>query len=268
MTIAFGMTALGAAAQTSGSSTTVLARINGEPITERELDMLIAQQTQGQTDLPPMQRRQFLQETINLMLLAQAGRDRDLDEDLDLRARFNNSERTALAQAFVRELTTREPVDEAEVRERYEAEYGGEPSREYRARHILVAEQDQAQALNERIRQGDDFAELAKQFSQDGSAQQGGDLGWFAPGDMVAPFASAVKQLNAGELTAEPIETRFGWHVIRVDDVREGSTPAFEEVAGQIRMGLVNRRIQQELEALRDDARIRYQADWAQPDES
>lgn len=243
----------------------VLARINGEPITERELDQLIDQQMQGQAEIPPAQRQQFLDEIINLMLLAQAGERADLDEDPTLQAQINNHRRTALAQAFVRDLTTTEPVAEADLRARYDAEFSAETPLEYRARHILVGEREQAAGVIERLQAGEDFETLARRFSEDGSAERGGDLGWFARGDMVAPFGDAVAGLEAGETTEQPVQTRFGWHVIRLDDTRETEAPAFEQVAGELRMRMINERIQRQLEDLRDRADIDYEVNWARP---
>ncbi len=245
---------------------TVLAEVNGETITERELDQLIAQQMQGQREIPPLQRQQFLDEIISLMLLAQAGEAEGLAENAALQAQLNNNRRTSLAQAFVRQLTAEEPVPESVLRERYEAEFGGGTPLEYKARHILVSERDQAEGIIDRLESGEDFGDLARQYSQDGSSQRGGDLGWFAAGDMVAPFSEAVAGLDAGELTAEPVETRFGWHVIRLDEARETPAPAFGDVAGQLRMRVINERIQNRLASLRDDAEIDYEAAWAQPD--
>ncbi len=243
----------------------VLARINGEPITERELDQLIDQQMQGQAEIPPAQRQQFLEEIINLMLLAQAGERADLDEDPTLKAQINNHRRTALAQAFVRDLTTTEPVAEADLQARYEAEFTAETPLEYRARHILVSEREQASGVIERLQEGEDFETLAQRFSQDGSAERGGDLGWFARGDMVTPFGDAVAELAVGETTEQPVETRFGWHVIRLDDTRETEAPAFEQVAGELRMRIINERIQEQLENLRRRADIDYEVNWARP---
>ncbi|MEX0374478.1 peptidylprolyl isomerase [Spiribacter pallidus] len=244
--------------------TNTLAEVNGEPVTERELDLLISQQTQGRDDVPPAQRRQFLEEAINLMLLSQAGEAQGLDDDPDLTAQLNNSRRTAMAQAFVRELTTREPVAEATLRERYEAEYGGEAPKEYRARHILVGEAEQAAGIIEQLNDGEAFEDLARQYSQDGSAQNGGDLGWFAGSDMVEPFADAVAGMAPGEVSATPVETRFGFHVIRLDDTRAAEVPGFEDVAGQLRMNVINERIQSQLDSLRGDADIDYRAEWAE----
>jgi peptidyl-prolyl cis-trans isomerase C len=254
-------------AQDNAANTTVLAQINGEPVTERELNQLIARQTQGQTDLPAVQRRQFLQEMINLMLLSQAGETAGVDDNPDVSAQLQNSRRTTLAQAFVRDLTTAEPVDEARLRERYQQAYVDNPSQEYRARHILVQEKAQAEGLITRLNDGEAFADLAQQYSEDGSAEQGGDLGWFSSSDMVSAFGDAVAALETGSLTQTPVETRFGWHVIQLDDTREVATPAFSEVAEELRRRLINERIQARIDALRGDAQIDYSAAWASPEQ-
>lgn len=254
-------------AQDNAANTTVLAQINGEPVTERELNQLIARQTQGQTDLPAVQRRQFLQEMINLMLLSQAGETAGVDDNPDVSAQLQNSRRTTLAQAFVRDLTTAEPVDEARLRERYQRAYVDNPSQEYRARHILVQEKAQAEGLITRLNDGEAFADLAQQYSEDGSAEQGGDLGWFSSSDMVSAFGDAVAALETGSLTQAPVETRFGWHVIQLDDTREVATPAFSEVAEELRRRVINERIQARIDALRGDAQIDYRAGWASPEQ-
>lgn len=254
-------------AQDNAANTTVLAQINGEPVTERELNQLIARQTQGQTDLPAVQRRQFLQEMINLMLLSQAGETAGVDDNPDVSAQLQNSRRTTLAQAFVRDLTTAEPVDEARLRERYQQAYVDNPSQEYRARHILVQEKAQAEGLITRLNDGEAFADLAQQYSEDGSAEQGGDLGWFSSSDMVSAFGDAVAALETGSLTQAPVETRFGWHVIQLDDTREVATPAFSEVAEELRRRVINERIQGRIDALRGDAQIDYSAGWASPEQ-
>lgn len=244
----------------------VLAEINGETITERELDQLVSQQTQGDSEIPPTQRRQFLEEIINLMLLAQAGDAAGIDEAPDVAAQLNNDRRRTLAQSFVRQLTESEPVAESVLRERYEAVYGAEAPREYKARHILVSDRGQASAIIDRLADGESFTELAGQYSEDGTSRDGGNLGWFAPDDMVDPFAEAVAALEPGAVTDEPVETRFGFHVIRLDETRETEAPAFSDVASQLRMSIVNERIQAELEGLREDADIDYEANWTKPD--
>jgi len=169
-------------------------------------------------------------------------------------------------QGYVRQITETKPVSESVLRERYDEVYGADAPREYKARHILVSDREQAAALVDRLDSGESFVELAGQYSEDGTSRDGGNLGWFAPGDMVEPFSAAVAELEPGEVTDEPVETRFGFHVIRLDDTRETEAPAFSDVASELRMGIVNERIQAELEGLREDAEIDYEAAWARPD--
>ncbi len=257
--------AVASASAQSPEGDDIVAEINGEAVTQLELDQLIGQQTGGNTELPAAQRQQFLEEIINLVLLAQAGESEGMELGPDLQAQINNNRRRALAQAFVRNMAQADQISDDVLRERYDAEYGSGEAMEYRARHILVGEREQAEGLIRRIDEGEAFADLARQHSQDGSAPEGGDLGWFAPGDMVAPFADAVMALEAGQVTADPVETRFGWHVIQLDETRAAEVPAFEDVSGQLGMAIINERIQTRIEDLRSDARIDYEAGWAQP---
>lgn len=238
---------------------TVLAEVNGEPITELQLNQIVTQQTQGGGNVPPAQREQFLEEVINLTVLAQAAAEQGLGDDPALQAQLENTRRTALAQAFVRTLSTSEPISEAALTERYEAEYG-DGQLEYRASHILVEDRSRAEDLIRQIQEEQaEFAELAAEFSRDGSAANGGDLGWFAPTDMVAPFSEAVQQIEVSEISQSPVETQFGWHVIRVDEVREREAPPIEEVQSELRMAIVNERIQRSLDELREAASVSYE---------
>lgn len=240
-------------------SETVLADVNGETITERQLNQIIGQQTQGATNIPPAQREQFLEEIINLTVLAQAASEQGLADDPALQAQLKNTRRTALAQALVRSLSSSEPISEQALQARYDAEYRG-GQLEYRARHILVDEQAQAAELTALIRDdGADFAALAAEHSRDGSGANGGDLGWFVASDMVTPFADAVQALDIDEVSEAPVETRFGWHVIQVNEVREREAPPMAQVQSELRMAIVNERIQRAIEDLRDEASIRYE---------
>ncbi|MDR9432800.1 MAG: peptidylprolyl isomerase [Spiribacter sp.] len=267
LTLLLALSSSFALAQSDSTKVNILAEINGEPITERELNQHIAQRTQGQTDLPAIQRQQFLQDIIDFTLLAQAGAAEGLDINPDVQAQLTNNRRSALAQVFLRTLGTADPITESVLRERYEAEYADQEVTEYRARHILVSEQEQAEGLIERLESGEEFAALAERHSNDGSAQRGGDLGWFARGDMVTPFADAVVELETGQITPTPIKTQFGWHVIELTDTRDAARPEFAEVSDQLRMTMLNERIQSQINQLRNNANIDYQATWAQPAE-
>lgn len=262
--LAAGLLAGPALAQEDASGE-VVARVNGEPISASALAQLLAQQTQGRGEVPAAQRQQFLEEVITVTLLAQDAEARDLHREPDIAAQLENTRRAILAQALVRSLSGEDRVSDEAVRELYDERFAGGGDREYRARHILVPERETAVGIIDELDAGGDFAELAAEHSEDSNAEDGGDLGWFAAADMVGPFAAEVEALEPGEYSDEPVETRFGWHVVQVDDTRETDPPAFEEVQDQLRMELVRRSVQQYVQALRADAEIEYEADWAEP---
>jgi peptidyl-prolyl cis-trans isomerase C len=129
-------------------------------------------------------------------------------------------------------------------------------SKEYRARHILVEKQADAVVIIEQLKKGAKFEELAKQSKDTGSAKNGGDLDWAAPDSFVKPFSDAMIKLQKGQYTEAPVQSQFGWHVIRLDDVRDTQFPPLEQVAPQIREGLQQERVQQFVEGLKKNAKI------------
>lgn len=263
--LAAGLAINPAVAQEEDASGEVVARVNGEPISADALAQLLAQQTEGRGEVPDAQRQQFLDEVITVTLLAQEAEARELDDQADIAAQLVNTRRAILAQALVRSLSGADRVDDAAVRELYEERFAEGGDREYRARHILVPERETAAEIIDELDAGGDFATLAGEHSEDASGREGGDLSWFAAGDMVGPFAAEVESLETGEYSDEPVETRFGWHVVRLDDTRTTEAPAFDDVREQLRMELVRRSVQEYVQELRAAAEIEYEADWAEP---
>lgn len=129
-------------------------------------------------------------------------------------------------------------VDDAMLRDAYAERYAdASPEQEYNASHILVETREAAEELAEALAEGADFGELAQEHSADGTAASGGDLGWFGPGMMVAPFEEAVMALEPGEISA-PVETQFGWHIVRLDDTRTAEVPEFDDIRGELEQQL------------------------------
>lgn len=265
--LAAGLLGAPALAQDDGATASgeVVARVNGEPISADALAQLLAQQTQGRGEVSAAQRRQFLNEVITVTLLAQDAEERGLHEEPETAAQLENTRRAILAQALVRELSGADRVSDEAVRELYDERFGDGGGQEYRARHILVPERQTAVEIIDQLDAGGDFAELAAEHSEDANAEDGGDLGWFAAADMVGPFAAEVEALAPGEHSDEPVETRFGWHVVQVDETRRAEAPAYDEVADRLRMELVRQSVQDYVRQLREDAQIDYEADWAAP---
>ncbi len=193
---------------------------------------------------------------IDTKLLAAEAKQQNLQEDDDIRAQLARVEEILLAQVLLNQAIEGRITDEA-LEKRYEAfvEETADAD-EIRARHILLENEEAAKAVIAELKNGADFAELAKQKSIGPSAQKGGDLGYFGRGSMVAAFEEAVAGLEIGAVTEEPVQTQFGWHVIKVEDRRKTEAPPLEEVADQLRSELVREARAAYIEDLRSKADI------------
>jgi peptidyl-prolyl cis-trans isomerase C len=161
-----------------------------------------------------------------------------------------------LIQALLRDEVEKAPITDAQIKAAYEAQKAKVGGKEYRARHILVEKEDEAKTIIDQLKKGAKFEELAKGSKDTGSAKNGGDLDWAAPDSYVKPFSEALTKLTKGQLTDAPVQTQFGWHVIRLDDVRDTQFPPLEQVTPQIREGLQQQRVQAFVESLRKNAKI------------
>ncbi|WP_265517553.1 peptidylprolyl isomerase [Nitratireductor luteus] len=235
----------------------VVATLNGEPITaadialaEQELDPQFAQ-------LPEEQRRAAaLSAVIDVRLFANEADEQGLDESEDFQKRMDFLRQRALHSAYIDQNVVQEISDEA-VRARYDEEVAKmNPPEEVQARHILVATEEEAKAIIQQLEEGGDFAEIAKEKSSDGSASEGGDLGYFTKGRMVPEFEEAAFALEPGEFTKEPVKSQFGYHVIKVEDRRQQQPPAFEQVQNQIKSMLLREKYIEKLGAMREGAEV------------
>jgi peptidyl-prolyl cis-trans isomerase C len=235
-----------------------IATVNGEAITETQLDAYIERRTGNPTsELDPSIREQVINELVNITVLAQQAEKLELDQQSPLKERLEFERSTSLADAAMTRYLEENPVNEEAVREEYESRKGELGGSEYKARHILVDDQATAQELIAELDGGADFATLAKEHSTEpGADQSGGDLGWFQANQMVEPFSAAVQSMEAGNYTSEPVETRFGWHVILLEDSREMEPPAFEQVAQNIERFLTSQRVQAYINELRGKVNV------------
>lgn len=235
-----------------------VATVNGEAITEQQL-AFYAERRAGMplADIDAEMRSQVLDELINIRLLEQKAKRDGLHKQDPLKQELEFQRATALADAAMTGYLETAPVNEAAMREEYEkrkAELGGN---EYKASHILLESEEDAKAVITELQNGADFTELAKSRSiEPGAEQSGGSLGWFSTSQMVKPFADAVASMEKGNVSETPVQTQFGWHVIRLEDSREVPPPAFEDVQPQIERYLTNQRIQAFINELRGKAEI------------
>ncbi len=215
---------------------TVVATINGEPITQSDVTLAESDLDQQFAQMPPEQKRAAaLSALIEIRLMADKAVDEGIDQDPEFKQRMEFLRQRALHSTYIEKKIAPSITDE-QVRARYDKEIAAAPpTNEIHARHILVDTKEKAEEIIKKLENGADFAELAKENSTDGAASQGGDLGWFGPGRMVPEFEKAAFALDVGDFTHEPVKTDFGWHVIKVDDKRAQQPPAFDQVKSQIR---------------------------------
>jgi peptidyl-prolyl cis-trans isomerase C len=235
-----------------------VATVNGTPIPRAEFDIYLKSLLQGRptTELTAEQKGQVLDQMISMNLLAAQATKEGLDKEPDVAARLNVLRTRVLADAeSERFLKGKEPTD-TELHAEYDTAVAAMDKTEYHARHILVASKEKAEQLIKKIKGGAKFEDVAKAESTDGSKTNGGDLGWFTLTRMAKPFGDAVKGLKKGEITAEPVQTQFGWHVIKLEDTREVAPPPFDQVKQQVTNGAIQKKLQAYVDSLKQNAKI------------
>ncbi|MER2507356.1 peptidylprolyl isomerase [Amaricoccus sp.] len=242
-------------------ASTVVATVNGTPITLGNVIAMRDQLPEQYQNLPDETLMTgIVQQLVDQALLAETVSASPDSDPLAVKLMLENERRGALA-GRVAEATMAEPVDAAAVQAAYDKQVADfQPKPEYDASHILVATEDAAKKLFDEIKGGADFAELAKANSTDGSAQSGGELGWFSAGQMVPEFETAVVALEPGAV-AGPIQTQFGWHIVKLNAKRESAPPPLDQVKPQIEAQLHQEALQAKLETLRGGAKIEMSAE-------
>lgn len=261
----FALALLGATAALPAlaqDASTVVATVNGKEITLGHLSVLRDQLSEQYRQLPDdVLFKGLLDQVIQQTALATEGESLVAKRD---ELTLENDRRAYMAglalQAAVKAAVTDEALQKA-----WDARYkDAAPATEYNASHILVAEEEEAKKLKAEIDNGADFAELARAHSTDGSAQGGGSLGWFGLGMMVKPFEEAVVALKAGEVSA-PVQTQFGWHIVKLNETRQAETPKLEDVKAELTMELEQTAVEEKIKAAEAAAKIERKADGIDP---
>lgn len=235
---------------------TVVAKVNGQDITEAEVEFAEAEIGSELTGVPEERRRRLLVEyLIEAHLMAEAAEKADLTKGEDFEARMAYYRLRAFRDTYF-EKQIRDAVPDAEAKKLYDERVKNLPSQqEVHARHILLENEDEAKKVRKELEDGGDFGELAQKYSKDRGGQDGGDLGYFTRGQMVKPFEDAAFDLETGKLS-NPVKSDFGWHIIKVEDKRDRLPPTFEEVKDQITASLIQSKLQGIVQGLRTDAKI------------
>jgi peptidyl-prolyl cis-trans isomerase C len=234
-----------------------IAIVNGKPVPKARVDMLSQQLAKAGRPVSPEMQGQLKDEVIAREIFMQEAQKRGLDATDDYKAQMELARQTILIRELFADYQKTNPVTDAEIKAEYDKFAAANGGKEYRARHILVQKEDEARKIIADLKKGAKFEELAKKQSKDpGSGANGGDLDWATAASYVPEFAEAMVKLKKGEMTQAPVKSQFGWHVIRVDDIREAQLPKFEEVKPQIAQQLQQQKLAQFQESLRKSAKV------------
>lgn len=213
-----------------------LVTVNGKPISEQLLEEYAKVLTRKPaSEITAGEREQVKENLIRVTLIAEQAEKEGLNKDPETAARLELSRLQLLQNAAAQKYLKENTPTEAELRAEFDQQITSLPLIEYQARHILVSSEDVARKIIQQLKGGMDFATLAKRLSSDKqSGQKGGDLGWFGPRDMDPQITNAVALLKKGEVTATPVQTQYGWHVIQLQNTRDRAPPAYDDVKDRL----------------------------------
>ncbi|MYM39598.1 peptidylprolyl isomerase [Duganella qianjiadongensis] len=233
-----------------------VATVNGKAIPASKVDQVVKQVVaQGQQPDSPQLREMIKKDLIGREVLIQEADKQGFGTKAEVKAAIENARQSIIINAMLADYLKKNPVKEADMKAEYDKYKAAMGEKEYHSRHILVATEQEAKDIIAKLKSGGKFEELAK-VSKDGSANNGGDLGWMTPGKLVKPFADAMVALKNGEITQTPVKTEFGFHVIKMEESRAVKLPSYDEVKGQINEAMQQRKIATLREELMAKAKI------------
>ncbi|MDE0723072.1 MAG: peptidylprolyl isomerase [Alphaproteobacteria bacterium] len=239
-----------------GESGTVVARVNHDKITQEQVE---AQLKDIPAELIEQQgvelKERILNNLVEQSLLVQAAKKEGIESDKSFKEQMD-SIRTQLLTRMVLQKKVDQAANDDALMGLYELEKEKYAQPQLKARHILVKTEDKAKTLISKLAGGADFAKLAKENSTGPTKDRGGDLGWFRPADMVPEFSNAVKELRKGEYAKTPIQTQFGWHVVKLEDTKAPEAPTFEELKPILKQRITQVTIEGYMQELKNKADI------------
>ena len=241
----------------AGVSAQNVAIVNGKAVPKTRLDALATQIERAGRPVTPEMQSQLRDEVIAREIFMQEADKQGLAQTDDFRNQMELARQSILIRELFNEFQKKNPVTDAEMKAEYDKFVAANSGKEYKARHILVEKEDQAKAILASLKRGGKFEDSAKKQSKDpGSGANGGDLDWAASDSYVPEFSQAMIKLNKGQTTDAPVKTQFGWHIIRLDDVRTPQLPAFDQVKPQLQQQMVQQKLGKYQEELRAKAKI------------
>jgi peptidyl-prolyl cis-trans isomerase C len=250
LTLTLGSFATGALAQN-------IAIVNGKAVPKSRVQALAQQLERSGRPITPEIEGQIKDEVIAREIFMQEAQKKGLDATEDYKLQLELARQTILIRELFADYQKSNPITDADIQAEYDRFIASNSGTEYRARHILVEKEDQAKAIIASIKKGQKFEDIAKKQSKDpGSGAKGGDLDWASPGNFVKEFSEAMTSLKKGQMTDNPVKSQFGYHIIRLDDVRQAQVPKFEEVKPQIAQQLQQGRMNAYQQDLRSKAKV------------
>ena len=234
-----------------------LAIVNGKAVPKERVETLKQQVERSGRPISPEMENQIKEEVIAREIFMQEAQKRGIAASPEYNNQMELARQTILIRELFVDFQKTNPVTDAEIQAEYDKFAAANAGKEYKASHILVEKEDEAKAIIAALKKGGKFEEIAKKQSKDpGSGARGGDLDWANPSSYVPEFTEALVKLEKGKLTQTPVKSQFGWHIIRLDDVREAQLPKIDEVKPQIAQQLQQQKLAKFQEDLRAKAKV------------
>jgi len=234
-----------------------IAVVNGKAVPKSRADILTQQVEKSGRPITPEVQQQIKDEVIAREVFIQEAQKTGLEATEDYKNQIELARQTILIRELFADYVKKNPVTDAEAKAEYDKVVAANGGKEYKAHHILVEKESDAKDIIARLKKGAKFDDIAKKQSKDtGSGANGGALDWASPNSYVPEFTAALVKLKKGETTTDPVKSQFGWHVIRLDDVRDAKLPSFEEVKPQLMQQLQQQKLAKYQEDLRAKAKI------------
>ena len=234
-----------------------VAIVNGKAVPLSRVETLVQQVTASGRQVTPEMQAQIKDEVIAREVFMQEAQVRGLDATPDFKVQMELARQTILIRSLFADYQKKNPISDEEIKAEYDKFAAANSGKEYKARHILVEKEDKAKAIIAQLKKGGKFEDIAKKESKDpGSGANGGDLDWANPSNYVKEFSEALVGLQKGKMTETPVKTQFGYHIIRLDDVRDAKVPKFDEVKPQVAQQMQQQRMAKFQEELRGKAKV------------
>ncbi len=254
--LAFAVVVAAAGGQASAQASKPIVKVNGTPVSAEMADLLIQEEVSKGAPNDAELRNAVRDELVRREVLAQEARKQGLEKRADVVARLSLTRQGILVGGYINDWLNKRPISDAALRAEYDRLVGSMSATEYRVRHIQTDKEDAAKALIQKLQAGAKFEDLAKESIDQGSRDSGGEIGWVSPKGVPEAFGKAIESLEKGKFSPIPVQTPFGYHVIKVEDTRKAVPPKFEERKDEIRESLQQQALNKHIQELVAKAKV------------